>query len=237
MKAIILAAGKGTRLKNLTANKPKALVEVNGAPMLETVINKISKAGISDIIINIHHHGKMITDFLEQNNYFGLNIQISDETDMLLDTGGAILKMKYFIHGSDSILVHNVDIISDLNISDLSKHHHESGSIASLCTRERTTNRGLLFNNYDELIGWTNSATDEIKWVKNPAKDFHKRAFNGIYMISPEFVDKIKLTGRFSIIDVWLDIAKKEKITCFHDESNFWHDLGTKEKITKAESH
>lgn len=235
MKGIILAAGKGTRLKNLTDNKPKALVKVNGVPMLELVIKKMAKSGIKTIMINIHHHGEMIIDFLRKNNNFGLNISISDERNELLNTGGAILKMKDFIAGNDPILIHNVDIISDVDFHKLLQHHTNTRSIASLCTRNRNTNRGLLIDSNSTLCGWTNSATNEFKWVDKPVEDYTKTAFSGIYIISPDFPEKISFSGYFSIIDAWLNIAKENTITCFHDDSQSWHDLGTIEKILEAE--
>lgn len=235
MKGIILAAGKGTRLKTLTSNKPKALVEVAGVPMLEMVIKKMAKSGIKDIMINIHHHGDLIIDFLQKNNNFNLDISISDERHELLNTGGAILKMKDFIAGREPVLIHNVDIISDVDFNHLLQHHTSTQSIASLCTRYRDTNRGLLINKNSTLCGWTNSATNEFKWVDKPVKDYTKTAYSGIYMASPNFAEKITFSGCFSIIDVWLDIAKENTITCFHDDSQTWHDLGTKEKIIDAE--
>ena len=147
MKAIILAAGFGSRLKNITSNKPKALVEVNGIAMLELVIQNLKKQGITDFLINIHHFGESVINFLAINNNFGVNITISDERDQLLDTGGAILKAHSFIKGAESVLVHNVDIISDIRIADLLAYHTKSNSIATLCIRKRESGRGLLFNN------------------------------------------------------------------------------------------
>ncbi len=237
MKAIILAAGIGSRLKNLTTNKPKALIEVGGVPMLGIVINKLIKFGIDEIMINIHHHGDKILRFLEEKDDFGINISISDEREMLLNTGGAILNMRNFIVGTDPVLIHNVDIISDLSLDKLFDYHTKTKSIATLCTRDRVTNRGLLFNTNNELCGWTNSATKEFKWVNKPERDYYKRAFSGIYVISPEFIDRITFSGSFSIIDAWLAIARDNRIVCFHDSTGNWYDLGTIEKIKEYEKH
>ncbi len=235
MKAIILSAGLGTRLKEITKTKPKALVEVKGVTMLERVILKLSSEGVTEFLVNIHHKGQDIIDFLIAKNHFGLNIKISDERDQLLNTGGAILKAEDFIVGNDPILVHNVDIVSDVSINDLLEYHKSNDCIATLCVRERYTNRYLLFDNDINLIGWTNQKAGSFKWVGHSAEVYKKLAFSGIYLISPDFINKIKQKGEFSIIDSWLDIAKIETIKGYIDNSNVWHDLGTSERIKNAE--
>lgn len=231
MKAIILAAGLGTRLKEITANKPKALIKVNGITMLETVIQNLKNQGVNNFLINIHHLGQSIVDFLASNNNFGVDITISDERQLLLDTGGAILKAKNFIRGNEPVLVHNVDIVSDVSIQDLLKHHNKSNSAATLCVRKRDSARGLLFNNSMHLTGWANVEKQEFKWVNNNQADYNLFAFSGIYLLAPNFVDLITQTGKFSIIDAWLEIAKTNIISGYVDTSTTWHDLGTIEKI------
>ncbi len=235
MKAIILAAGLGTRLKNITENKPKALIEVNGKTMLEIAILNLKNQGINNFLINIHHLGNSIIDFLAYNNNFGVNITISDERNHLLDTGGAILKAKKFISGNEPVLVHNVDIISDVNFSNLVEFHRKSESVATLCVRKRNTQRLLLFNNELYLIGWANINKKEFRWVEKSYSEYDMYAFSGIYVISPKFVDLITHTDRFSIIDSWLEIAKKNILTGYLDTSKRWYDLGTTEKINFAE--
>lgn len=235
MKAIILAAGLGTRLKKITANKPKALVEVNGKTMLETVIQKLKKQGINDFLINIHHMGGEIIDYLDRNNNFDVNITISDERQQLLGTGGAILKARNFIKGNDPVLVHNVDIVSDVDVQDLLEYHNKSKSAATLCVRKRDSGRGLLFDNNMHLVGWTNVEKQEFKWVSNIQANYGMFAFSGIYMIAPIFVELIARTGKFSIIDAWLEMAKTNTISGYVDTSAIWHDLGTVEKIGIAE--
>lgn len=235
MKAIILAAGLGSRLNNITKHKPKALVEVNGVTMLEIVISKLISYGVKDFLINIHHFSNDIEKFLERKNNFGVNITISDESKELLDTGGAILKAKEFIHGNEPILIHNVDIISDFDITNLLNTHIKDNSIATLCVRKRNSTRGLLFNEKSNLVGWTNISENKIRWVNKKFDDYNTLAYSGIYMINPLFVDLISQTGKFSIINTWLDIAKSHKIVGYIDESPTWHDLGTIEKINNAE--
>ena len=235
MKAIILAAGLGSRLKHVTHDKPKALVEVDGIPMLESVILKLKSQGINELLINIHHFGQSIIDFLDTKNNFGVDITISDERDLLLNTGGAILRAKNFILGNEPVLVHNVDVISNVNIKELLMYHTEKRSIATLCVRQRDSQRGLLFNNKNLLIGWTNLVDKKYRWVTHSCTDYSLFAFSGIYIINPDFVNHITQTGIFSIIDTWLDIAKNHPISGYIDTSSIWHDLGTMDKISDAE--
>ena len=236
MKAIILAAGLGSRLKRLTKDKPKALIEVNGIAMLESVIMKLKNQGITEFLINIHYLGQNIIDFLSNNNNFGVNITISDERKQLLDTGGAILKAHSFITGNEPILVHNVDIISDVNIKELLNYHNNNNCVATLCVRKRDSGRGLLFNKKMHLVGWTNIEKQEYSWVNKKLINYNTFAFSGIYVIAPEFADLITQTGKFSIIDTWLEMAKKNTISGYLDRSLTWHDLGTVEKINLAEN-
>jgi len=235
MKAIILAAGLGSRLNAITRETPKALVEVNGFTMLETVIRKLKDKGITEFLVNIHHFGQKIINFLDANNNFGVHISISDEREELLNTGGAILKARDFIHGKEDILIHNVDIFSDVNLLKMHNYHTEKNCMATLCIRKRDTKRYLLFDDYNNLNGWTNTATNEFKWVLEKPLQFHPFAFSGIYIINPEFVEKINQKGSFSIIDSWLEVAKHDIVKGFIDKSTIWHDLGTIERITEAE--
>jgi NDP-sugar pyrophosphorylase family protein len=235
MKAIILAAGLGSRLNKLTFERPKALVEVNGITMLESLIKRLKSQGVTEFLINIHHHGQKIIDFLKHNNNFGAHITLSDERDILLNTGGAILKAKDFIAGNKPVLVHNVDILSNTSIDVLEKYHIDNRSIATLCIRKRETQRGLLFNNSMNLIGWMNKSTNQFRWVDKKQHEFNKFAFSGIYMIDPEFITELRFTDNFSIIDAWLDIANRKTIMGYVDNSSLWHDLGTIEKIKTAQ--
>ena len=155
MKAMIFAAGLGTRLKPLTDNKPKALVEVGGKTMLELVILKLKEAGFNEIVINIHHFGQQIIDYLKANNNFGLTIHISDERDYLLDTGGGIKKATPFLMGNEPFLEHNVDIFSNVDLRQLYENHLKSGATATLLVSQRKTARYLLFNKENKLCAGT----------------------------------------------------------------------------------
>ncbi len=235
MKAIILAAGKGTRLKVLTQNRPKALVPLNGTPMLGALILKLKSQGFHHLLINIHHFGDLIIDYVVQNKNFGIDIRFSDERNQLLDTGGAILQAASFFRGEEPVLVHNVDILSDIDLHQLMETFKKTAAIAGLVVQKRDTKRRLLFNKEHKLVGWTNSATRETKWVNAPLQNPQPFAFSGIWIAHPRFVENIPFSGRFSIIDAWIKIAQSETILGLIENNAQWHDLGTIERIEKAE--
>lgn len=231
---MILAAGLGSRLGKLTSKIPKALITINGKPMLEFTIERLKRQGINKVLVNVHHHADMVLSFLEKQD-LGIDIIISDERDALLDTGGALLKAADFFEGDDPILVHNVDIISQLDLNALVTYHDQNESLATLCVRKRKSGRALLFDNKMKLTGWTNIEKQVFKWVGGATSNHQTYAFSGVYLVNPEFVEKIPFTGKFSIIDAWLNMARQENIFGFEDTSDIWFDLGTKEKITAAE--
>lgn len=237
MKAMILAAGHGSRLGKITTNKPKALVEVNGTSMLEALIERLKSQNIKQILINIHHHGQQIIDLLQKKGNFGIEIHISDERNELLDTGGAIKKAAGFFVGNDPVLVHNVDVFSEINLNELLTYHRKMHSIATLCVRQRSAGRALIFNNDKQLVGWTNLNESVYKWVKEPMTNCDTFAYNGIFIAEPEFASSMPFEGKFSIIDCWLEMARTKKITGYLDESPGWFDLGTAEKIKTAEQY
>ncbi|RLD45859.1 MAG: nucleotidyltransferase family protein [Bacteroidetes bacterium] len=235
MKAFILAAGLGTRLGSLTENKPKALVKVQGTEMLALTIQRLKSQGFTELIVNVHHYGQMVIDFLKKNDNFGVHIHISDERGQLLDTGGALLKARDYLMGEEPVLIHNVDVISEIDFKELLVRHTNDNALATLCVRNRNSDRTLIFDKHMELKGWTNKKSKEFKWASQPLTDYTAYAFSGIYVISPGFIHKIKLTGKFSIIDAWLSMAGQHKIKGYIDQSKHWFDLGTPDKIRQAE--
>ncbi len=237
MKAMILAAGKGTRLKQLTSNKPKALVELNGTPIIGLLLQKLKSQGFNRILINIHHFGNMIIEYIQKNHNFGLDITFSDESKQLLGTGGAILKAAPFFSDNETVLIHNVDIFSNINFNILMKRYTQPDIIAKLIVNQRKTKRYLLFDENLNLTGWTNKTTNEYRWVSKPVNNFKELAFSGIWIAKPEFVNMISLKGSFSIIDTWLEIANKKRIVAIVDKSSQWFDLGTPERIKQAETN
>jgi len=218
MKAMIFAAGLGTRLKPLTDTLPKALVPVGGKPLLQHVIGKLKQSGFDEIIINIHHFGQQIIDFVESNHHFDIRIEFSDERDLLLDTGGGIKRASRFFDDGNPFLVHNVDILSNIDLTELYSAHLNSYPLATLVCSERQTTRYLLFDNNKHLKGWINESTGEIK---SPFPDLslrqaNKLAFSGIHVLNPAiFSYMADLPDRFPVIDFYLSLCNREKINCF----------------------
>jgi NDP-sugar pyrophosphorylase family protein len=238
MKDMIFAAGMGTRLKPLTDNMPKALVPVGGKPMLEHIILKLKNSGFDQIIINIHHFGEQIIDFLNANNNFGIHIEIADERDYLLDTGGGIKKTDHFFQGKEPFLVHNVDIFSNVNLKELYKAHSVSDTLATLLVSKRNTARYLLFNKENKLCGWRNHETGEVKSyypIFDPTQ-YNEYAFGGIHVISPEIFKWMdEWTGKFPIINFYLSICAKANIQAYPAENLKLIDIGKPENLIKAE--
>ena len=234
MKAMIFAAGLGTRLYPLTQDKPKALVEIAGKTLLQRAVEKLGESGFRDIVINIHHFGEQIIDFLDRNENFGLNILISDERYQLLDTGGAILKASPLLKSDLPILIYNVDVLSDLNLQDLLNCHLEKGGMATLAVRDRETSRYLLFDEEMRLGGWENRSIREKRIVRNSAV-MNAFAFSGIQFIDPAIFDLITERNKFSLVSLYLRLAASEKIYGYHDTSSLWMDLGKAEQLREAE--
>jgi len=239
LKALIFAAGLGTRLKELTQNKPKALVEVNGKPMLQLVIEKLKAIGIVDIYINIHHFGELIIEFLEEYQNFGCNIQISDERDLLLNTGGGLKKVLLKLQPNEDLLIHNVDILSDVDLSAFIKFHQRNKNMASLLVKKRETSRYLLFNEQMKLKAWKNIKTGEVrpKELTEEAKNFKSLAFSGIHIINQKALNYFPKEDLFEIIPEYLKIAQKEKIKALEMKCELWMDLGKPEAIEKATTY
>ena len=241
MKAMIFAAGLGSRLKPLTDTMPKALVPVAGCPMLEHVILKLKASGFTEIVINIHHFGEQIIDFLKTNNDFGLTIHISDERDRLLDTGGGIRKARLFFENSgEPFLVHNVDILSDMNLKELYDFHMQSGSVATLLASRRTTSRYLLFNTERKLRGWINKDTGQVKPVGFHYDEslYREYAFSGIHVFSPavfRLMEAPRWEGKFSIMDFYLATCGQTDYSGYLAEKLELIDIGKPETLARAE--
>ena len=232
MQAMILAAGLGTRLKPVTDYTPKALVKLNGMTLLEIAIRKLIDNNFRKIIINVHHFAGQIKEFLETNT-FAADIIISDESNLLLDTGGGIkFAKKYF--DNTPVLIHNVDIISDLDLKDFYQYHISDDAIASLCVSKRTSNRYLLFNNENVLCGWQDVKKEEKIIVRNEP-DLEQFAFNGIQVLSPEIINLFPDENVFSVIKAYLKIAENDDINAFIANDINWIDVGKTDSLMKAE--
>ena len=241
MKAMIFAAGLGARLRPLTNDRPKALVEVGGKPMLEHVINHLSQAGFDDITINIHHFGQKIIDFLKSNNNFGLNIHISDERDLLLDTGGGILKARPYLDGDEPFLVHNADILTDLDLKAMLEKHKSSNATATLLVKERVTQRYFVFDNSRKLQGWINKKTGETKpsTLSYNEGEMIERAFGGVHVISPSIFPLLENFSKgndvFSITPFYIEECNKCHIQGYESPTAYnWLDVGKPETLEEA---
>lgn len=235
---MIFAAGLGTRLRPLTNDRPKALVEVGGMSLLEIAIRRLKFYGCTDIIINVHHFAEKIITFLKEKNNFNLNIEISDERDLLLETGGGLKKATSFFSDNQPFLVCNADILTDLDLRKMYEAHCQSNAIATMAVRNRETSRYLIFNQHQELIGWRNVKTEEVKWSKKRKKDSPQNfAFSGIHVISPQFFDYFpKRKKAFSIIPIYLKAAKKDKVMAYPHDETIWLDVGKLPALKEAET-
>ena len=237
MKAMIFAAGLGTRLKPLTDHMPKALVPVAGKPMLEHVIRKLTASGCDEIVINVHHFADQIIDFVKANNNFGITIHISDETEMLLDTGGGIKKASSFFQ--EPFLIHNVDILSNVDLKSLYEYHLTSGNDATLLVSPRKTVRYLLFDEENQLCGWVNKDTLQTKpegFVYQPEVQ-KEYAFSGIHIVSPSLFNYMgeNWTGKFPIMDFYLQTCKEAQLGGYAKEDLQLIDIGKPETLAVAE--
>lgn len=238
MNALIFAAGLGTRLKPLTDTMPKAMVSINGKPLVQILIEKLKSIGVNEIVINVHHFAQQIIDFVEANNRFGIDIKFSDETDMLLETGGGLKKAARLFSNDAPILVHNVDILSN---ADLLSLYNEATS-TTLLVSQRNTQRYLLFDDTNRLVGWTNIATGEVKSPYHHIKTLEnfsqlkKFAFSGIQVFHPSLLPLMDTwQGKFSIIDFYLSICDKVEIKCHFVPTLQLLDVGKLDTIAQAE--
>jgi NDP-sugar pyrophosphorylase family protein len=234
MRSIIFAAGLGTRLRPLTNNKPKALVKINETPLLEIAIQHLKHHGFNEIIINIHHFGEQIIQFLKDKNNFGIHIEISDERDLLLETGGGLKKAAAFLN-KGPFLAFNADIISDIDLKAFYDAHCLSGALATVAVRERKTSRYLQFDEQLNLCGWTNVKTGEVKTARK-ATNLTNWAFSGIHILSPEIFDFMPAQDKFSIIDVYLKAAQTHIIKAYPHNEDLWLDVGKPEALEQAKA-
>jgi NDP-sugar pyrophosphorylase family protein len=235
MKAMILAAGLGTRLRPLTDDRPKALVEVGGRTLLEVTLARLRSFGIRDVIINVHHFADKVVEHLKRNDDFGMRIAISRE-DVLLDTGGGLKRAGYFfIDSGEPFILHNVDVISTIDLERMVSFHAANNALATLAVQQRESSRYLLFDEQSQLCGrrFVRENRDEIA---RPAEHSRQFAFSGIHVISPRLLPMMSEQGVFSIIETYLRLASQgEKIAAFRADEYYWRDLGKPESLIAAE--
>ncbi len=231
MKAMILAAGLGTRLQPLTNIKPKALVEVGGIPLLEIMIKKLIGFGFNEIIVNVHHFADQVIEFLERKSNFNIRIEISDEREELLNTGGGIKKAAWFFNDEKDFLVINVDVITDIDLALLMEYHRTKKALVSIAVRDRETQRYFLFDKSMRLCGWKNKKSGERRVMRGEIGNLNSFAFSGIHVINPKLFPLIEKEGSFSIVDLYLDTAIDHKIYGYRHDDDNWMDVGKKEQL------
>jgi NDP-sugar pyrophosphorylase family protein len=235
MKAMVLAAGLGTRLRPLTNDQPKALVELDRRSLLEITLGRLRESGINAVIINTHHFADKLMEYLDAHNNFGMEIEISRE-DTLLDTGGGLKKAAHFFRGCDdeAFLLHNVDVISDIDLKQMMEFHRQRSALATLAVQERKTSRYLLFDQEMRLCGRRNEKENKSEMVRSASAP-QALAFCGIHVISKRFLDMMSEEGAFSIVDSYLRMAAEgESLVAFRADHFYWRDLGTPENIRQA---
>ena len=237
MKAMVLAAGLGTRLRPLTESRPKALVEIGGRTLLEITLARLRSFGISEVIINVHHLANLVLDYLKDNRNFGMRIEVSRE-EVLLDTGGGLKKAAWFFLESnrpdEPFLLHNVDVISTMDLARMAQFHTENGALATLAVQERKSSRYLLFDQQLQLCG-RRAGRDEEPELVRPSTQMQALAFSGIHVISTRLLTMITEDDVFPIVPVYLRLAAKdEKILAFRADESYWRDLGRVDSIAQA---
>ena len=231
---MIFSAGLGTRFKPWTDQHPKALAIVNGKSLLQRNIEYLQQYEIRDIVVNVHHFPDQIIEAIEKNKGWGSNILISDERDEVLETGGGLLKARPLLEDGEAFLTINVDILTDINLKYFLAKHQQENALITLAVSERTTSRYLLFNKYNRLCGWRNVSTGDEKIVIE-AKDLFQKAYSGLAFFQPDVFDLIPLTGKFSLIDLYLALAPQNKIADFDHTGEKMIDVGKPESVEKAE--
>lgn len=238
MKAMILAAGLGTRLRPLTDDRPKALVEVAGRTMLEITLARLRSFGVHEVIINVHHFADMVVDYLKANSNFGMRVEVSRE-EVLLDTGGGLKKAAHFflenVRGLDEpFILHNVDVVSTIDLGRMVQFHAENQALATLAVQDRESSRYLLFDRQSQLCGRRLGDDGEVELMR-PAERLQAQAFSGIHVISPRLFARMTEEGPFSIVDCYLRLAGLgENILAFRADEYYWRDLGTPENLVQA---
>lgn len=231
--AIIFAAGLGTRFKPWTDQHPKALAVVNGKTLLQRNIEYLQQYGITDIVVNVHHFPEQIIEAIDRNKGWGSSVRISDEREAVLETGGGLLHARPLL-GNETFLTINVDILTDVNLKYFLSRHQQENALITLAVSDRQTSRYLLFNRYDRLCGWRNTATGEEKIAIH---DNHlvQKGYSGLAIFEPQVFDLIPFTGKFSLIDVYLALAHENKIAGFDHTGEKFIDVGKTESVGVAE--
>ena len=232
--AMILAAGIGMRLKPLTENLPKALLAIDGEPLLGIVIKRLIQAGFRQIVVNVHHHAELVLTYLRCNDYFGIRIIVSDESSQLLDTGGAIKRASPMFGDEQNILIHNVDILTNLDLSQLYQDHLVSEAGVTLVTKNRPTSRYILIDGNNRFCGWENPS-DNIRIVRNASSaEINPIAFSGVYVLNRMVFSDFPEADKFGLFNWLLNIADHQRIVAWNQGNTFWYEVGRIESLNLA---
>jgi MurNAc alpha-1-phosphate uridylyltransferase len=234
MKGMIVAAGLGSRLKPWTDHHPKALAVVNGKSLLQRNVEYLQKHGVTELIVNVHHFATQIIEAIEKNKGWGSAITISDETKEVLETGGGLKKAAWYFEGVEDFVVMNADILTDMDLSSMISQHQQKNSLATLAVSNRDTSRYFLFDEQNVLSGWRNVKTGEEKIVRD-TETLVQKAFSGLHVINASLLKMISQDGKFSMVDVYLDLAKNNTVSCYDHTGSQLMDVGKPESIAKAE--
>lgn len=234
MKALLFAAGLGTRLKPFTDKHPKALATVNGRTLLEWNIRYLQRFGIEDVIVNVHHFADQIEETLHANDGFGSRVTISDERDAVLETGGGLMKAAPFFDGEEAFVVMNVDALTNLDLAAMLAHHRLNSPIATLAIQRRETTRFLLFDDGLRLCGWRNIGPPLIERTARVCDEAKGFGFVGVQILTPAFLQSIRRTGKFSIIDAYMDAAAEHEVLGFDCTDSLFIDVGKPESLARA---
>ncbi len=237
MRGMVFAAGLGTRLRPLTLDRPKALVEAGGVAMLGHVMRHLVAAGVTEAVVNVHHFPDMVIDYLDRHDNFGIKIHVSDERESLLDTGGGLLAARQWLDRGDGepVILHNADIYADIDFRVMADSHSRSGAMATLLVSARDSSRALLFDGRMRMRGWLNRKTAETRPAAFDATSLHGRAFNGVHVVSPTIFDPLERfapSPKFSITDFYISACQDNDIMGYQSQADYlWADVGTVEKL------
>ncbi len=230
MNALVFAAGLGTRLAHLTNNKPKALVEVNGKPMLLHAIEKLLNIGVKRIVINVHHHADQVISFVNGLRFTGVDLMISDEREMLLETGGALLKAAPLFLKDKPIILYNADVLTGANLKHMIDYHNVKGGMATLMVKKRDTSRYFLFDDSMRLSGWENVLKGD-RMITRSEQNLTSYAFSGVHIVNQELLSLLGEVRKFSIVKGYLDISDQVSVFGWKDWDEYWFDMGSPEKL------
>ncbi len=235
MKAMILAAGLGTRLQPFTLKHPKALALVNEKSLLQRNIEYLQQHGVTEVIVNVHHFADQIVEVVDSNKGWGSTISFSDESGEVLETGGGLLKAKWFLETDDNFVLMNVDMLTDMNLTEMQAIHKTNSALATLAVTNRQSSRGFLFNTEMQLCGWHNTSTMEEK-ITIPNQQLSSYAFSGLHVIDSSIFKQITQTGKFGMVEVYLNLCASNTILGYNHSGSKLLDVGKPESVLLAET-